>query len=100
MRGRQTLHACFYEAHPSAKVKKPTNEFEDIINKGRFTMRLLQGSVPLVHERHVVGAIGVSGVKSAARDKEVAKAGADALAAKKVAARSRGIQFRARASRV
>ena len=81
------------KARTSATFKKPTKEFEDIINKGRFTMTALpdftplQGGVPIMHEGHVVGAIGVSGAKSAAQDEEVAKAGADALAAKKVAAR-------------
>jgi uncharacterized protein GlcG (DUF336 family) len=38
-----------------------------------------------MHEGHVVGAIGVSGAKSAAQDEEVAKAGADALAGRKLA---------------
>lgn len=81
------------KARTSATFKKPTKEFEDIINKGRFTMTALpdftplQGGVPILHEGHVVGAIGVSGAKSAAQDEEVAKAGADALATKKVAAR-------------
>ena len=60
------------KARTSATFKKPTKEFEDIINKGRFTMTALpdftplQGGVPIVHEGDVVGAIGVSGAKSAA----------------------------------
>ena len=40
----------------------------------------LQGGVPILHEGHVIGAVGVSGAKSAAQDEEVAKAGATALA--------------------
>jgi uncharacterized protein GlcG (DUF336 family) len=81
------------KARTSATFKKPTKEFEDIVNKGRFTMTALpdftplQGGIPIVHEGQVVGAIGVSGAKSAAQDEEVAKAGAEALTAKKVAAR-------------
>ena len=81
------------KARTSATFKKPTKEFEDIVNKGRFTMTALpdftplQGGIPIVHEGHVVGAIGVSGAKSAAQDEEVARAGADVLATKKVAAR-------------
>ena len=73
------------KARTSATFKKPTKEFEDIINKGRFTMTALpeftplQGGVPIVHEGHVVGAIGVSGAKSAQQDEEVAKAGAAAV---------------------
>jgi len=70
------------KARTSATFKKPTKDFEDIINKGRFTMTALpdftplQGGVPILHEGHVVGAIGVSGAKSAAQDEEVAYAGA------------------------
>jgi glc operon protein GlcG len=44
----------------------------------------LQGGVPIVHEGHVIGAIGVSGAKSAQQDEEVAKAGAAAVADTKV----------------
>jgi uncharacterized protein GlcG (DUF336 family) len=79
------------KARTSATFKKPTKEFEDIVNKGRFTMTALsdftplQGGVPIVHEGRVIGAIGVSGAKSAAQDEEVAKAGAAAIAEKKLA---------------
>jgi uncharacterized protein GlcG (DUF336 family) len=78
------------KARTSATFKKPTKEFEDIVNKGRFTMTALpdftplQGGVPIIHEGHVVGAIGVSGARSAAQDEEVAKAGAAAVEAKKL----------------
>ncbi|HVY71166.1 MAG TPA: heme-binding protein [Verrucomicrobiae bacterium] len=70
------------KARTAAIFKKPTRDFEESINKGRFTMTALpdftplQGGVPIVHEGHVIGAIGVSGAKSAAQDDEVAKAGA------------------------
>jgi glc operon protein GlcG len=76
------------KARTSATFKKPTKDFEDIINKGRFTMTALpdftplQGGVPIVHDGHVVGAIGVSGAKSAQQDEEVAKAGAAAVESK------------------
>jgi uncharacterized protein GlcG (DUF336 family) len=81
------------KARTSAIFKKPTKDFEDTINKGRFTMTALpdftplQGGVPIVHEGHVIGAIGVSGAKSAAQDEEVAKAGAAAVADAQVAAK-------------
>ena len=81
------------KARTSATFKKPTKDFEDIINKGRFTMTALpdftplQGGVPIVHDGQVVGAIGVSGAKSAAQDEEVAKAGAAVVAIAKVAAK-------------
>jgi glc operon protein GlcG len=70
------------KARTAAIFKKPTKDFEDTINKGRFTMTALpdftplQGGVPIMHEGHVIGAIGVSGAKNAAQDEEVAKAGA------------------------
>jgi len=81
------------KARTSATFKKPTKDFEDIINKGRFTMTALpdftplQGGVPIVHDGHVVGAIGVSGAKSAQQDEDIAKAGAAAIAVTKTAAK-------------
>jgi glc operon protein GlcG len=76
------------KARTAAIFKKPTAFFEDTINKGRFTMTTLpdftplQGGVPIMHEGQVIGAIGVSGAKSAAQDEEVAKAGAAVFEAK------------------
>lgn len=80
------------KARTSATFKKPTKEFEDIINKGRFTMTALpdftplQGGVPIMHGGQVVGAIGVSGAKSAQQDEDVARAGAAAVESMKTAA--------------
>jgi glc operon protein GlcG len=82
------------KAHTAAIFKKPTREFEEIINKGRFTMTALpdftplQGGVPILHEGQVIGAIGVSGAKSAQQDEDVAKAGAAALANSKALAKA------------
>jgi len=76
------------KARTSAMFKKPTKDFEDTINKGRYTMTALpdftplQGGIPIVHDGHVIGAIGVSGAKSAAQDEEIAKAGAAKLETK------------------
>jgi glc operon protein GlcG len=76
------------KAHTAAIFKKPTKDFEDTINKGRFSMTALpaftplQGGVPIVHGGHVIGAIGVSGANSAAQDEEIAKAGAAVLGTK------------------
>jgi glc operon protein GlcG len=81
------------KARTAAIFKKPTKDFEDTINKGRFTMTALpdftplQGGVPIIHADQVIGAIGVSGAKSAVQDEEVAKAGAAAVADAKVAAK-------------
>jgi glc operon protein GlcG len=82
------------KAHTAAIFKKPTREFEEIINKGRFTMTALpdftplQGGVPILHEGQVIGAIGVSGAKSAQQDEDVAKAGVAALANSKALAKA------------
>lgn len=73
------------KARTSALFQKSTKDFEDIINHGRFTMTALpdftplQGGVPILQSGRVIGAIGVSGAKSAQQDEEVAKAGARIL---------------------
>ena len=79
------------KAHTAAIFKRPTKDFEETINQGRFTMTALpdftplQGGVPIIHEGHVIGAVGVSGAKSAAQDEEVARAGAAVFASTKAA---------------
>ena len=79
------------KARTAAIFKKLTKDFEDTINKGRFTMTALpdftplQGGVPILHDGQVIGAIGVSGAKSAQQDEDVAKAGASVVATVKVA---------------
>ena len=80
------------KAKTAVLFKKPTKDFEDIINKGRFAMTALpadftplQGGVPIKHGEHIIGAIGVSGAKSAAQDEEVAYAGARAVQETKTA---------------
>ena len=84
------------KAHTAAIFKKATKDFEDTINKGRFTMTALpdftplQGGVPIIHEGQIVGAIGVSGAKSAQQDEEVAKAGAAVISDSKTLAKSSG----------
>jgi glc operon protein GlcG len=80
------------KARTAALFKKPTKDFEDIINQGRFTMTALpdftplQGGVPIKHEGFIIGAIGVSGAKTAQQDEEVALAGAAAMQPKTQAA--------------
>ncbi len=70
------------KARTAVEFKKPTRDFEEIIAKGRFAMTSLpnftplQGGIPIVVEGHIVGAIGVSGAKSATQDEEIALAGA------------------------
>jgi glc operon protein GlcG len=82
------------KAKTAALFRKPTSDFENLVNQGRFAMTALppdftplQGGVPIRHGNQVVGAIGVSGAKSAQQDEEIAKAGAAALDLKKIAAK-------------
>jgi glc operon protein GlcG len=74
------------KARTSAVFKKASGDFESTINKGRFAMTALppdftplQGGVPIKYGEHVVGAIGVSGAKSAQQDEDIAYAGVRAL---------------------
>lgn len=73
------------KARTAVEFKKPTRDFEEIIAKGRYAMTALpnftplQGGVPIVVDGQIVGAIGVSGAKSAAQDEEIALAGATAF---------------------
>lgn len=74
------------KARTAVEFKKPTRDFEEIIAKGRFAMTALpnftplKGGIPIVVDGQIVGAIGVSGAKSAAQDEEIALAGAAAFA--------------------
>ncbi len=75
------------KAKTSALYRRPTKVFEDLIAEGGRNMRLtrhpamiIEGGIPITVEGKIVGAIGVSGVKSD-EDAVVAQAGADALKA-------------------
>ncbi len=78
------------KARTAASFRKPTRDFEELVNKGRTTMVTLpgvthftplKGGVPLAVDGQVIGAIGVSGAASADQDDEIASFGAQALAA-------------------
>ena len=78
------------KAKTAVLFKKPTKDFEDIINKGRFAMTArpvdftpLQGGVPIFSAGRVIGAIGASGV-TATKDEEIANAGVAALDSKSI----------------
>lgn len=72
------------KARAAALGKRETKLYEDMINHGRAAFLsapldgMLEGGVPIIVDRHVVGAIGVSGVKSS-EDAQIAKAGIAAL---------------------
>jgi uncharacterized protein GlcG (DUF336 family) len=74
------------KARTAAIYRRPSKDFEDQASHGRpSALHLaravpLQGGMPILHDGHVVGAIGVSGASSADEDQELATIGANALA--------------------
>ena len=75
------------KARTAAIYRRPSKDFEDQAGNGRpSALHLaravaLQGGIPIEHDGHVVGAIGVSGATSADEDSELAGIGAAALGA-------------------
>jgi glc operon protein GlcG len=74
------------KAKTAALGRRESKIYEDMINNGRMSFLsapelqgMLEGGVPIVVEGHTVGAVGISGVKSA-EDAQIAKAGIAALA--------------------
>ena len=72
------------KAQTAAIGRRESKVYEDMINAGRHSFLsaplqgMLEGGVPIVVEGQVVGAIGVSGVKSN-EDAQIARAGIAAL---------------------
>jgi len=72
------------KAQTAALGRRESKAYEDMINGGRFSflsaplVGALEGGLPIVADGHVVGAVGVSGVKSG-EDAQVARAGIAAL---------------------
>jgi glc operon protein GlcG len=80
----QAAEVSYQKARTAAIFKKETKGFEDNINGGRVALTtvgpvMLQGGFPIIYKGEVIGAIGVSGAKSADQDSEIAKAGADTI---------------------
>ncbi len=73
------------KARTSALGRRESKIYEDMINNGRYSFMtapvlqgMLEGGVPIVCNDQVVGAVGVSGVKST-EDAQIARAGIAAL---------------------
>ena len=74
------------KARCAVDFKRPTKAFEDAVAQGGFNLRVLatpgmlplEGGVPLIAGGTIIGAIGVSGMRSN-QDGQVAEAGAKAL---------------------
>ena len=81
-----STHIAAAKARSAALGRRETKGYEDMINQGRTAFLsapelqgMLEGGVPILAGGHCVGAVGVSGVKSA-EDAQVARAGVAALA--------------------
>ena len=74
------------KARAAALGRRETKIYEDMINQGRAAFLsaplqgMLEGGVPIIVDGQVIGAVGVSGVKSN-EDVVIAKAGIAALGA-------------------
>lgn len=73
------------KARTAAIGRRESKLYEDVINNGRTSFLsapelegMLEGGVPVIVDGHVIGAVGVSGVKSN-EDAQIAKAGIAAL---------------------
>ena len=80
-----SAHIATEKARTSALGRRESKAYEDMINGGRTAFLsaplagALEGGVPIVVGGQVVGAVGVSGVKSE-QDALIAKAGIQSLA--------------------
>jgi uncharacterized protein GlcG (DUF336 family) len=75
------------KARTAAIYRRPSKDFEDQAAHGRpSALHLagavpLQGGMPILHDGHVIGAVGVSGASSADEDQELAVLGAQTATA-------------------
>ncbi len=79
-----SVEVAITKAKVALMFRRPTRIWEETVAAGRYGylampgMLPLEGGVPLVFEDEIVGAIGISGVKSS-EDGQIAAAGAAAL---------------------
>lgn len=80
-----SAHIAPAKAQTAALGRRESKVYEDIINGGRYSFLsapliegMLEGGVPIIKDGQVLGAVGVSGVKST-EDAQIAKAGIAAL---------------------
>lgn len=81
-----SVEVAMKKAKTSALFRRPTKVFEDMLGTGGANLKVLklpgalpiEGGLPIVHEGKIIGAIGVSGVKST-EDAQVATAGLEAI---------------------
>jgi glc operon protein GlcG len=80
-----SAHIAPAKARTAALGRRESRVYEEMINQGRASFLsaptldgMLEGGVPVLVEGHCLGAVGVSGVKSA-EDAQIARAGIAAL---------------------
>ncbi len=79
-----SIEVAITKARVALMFRRPTRFWEETVAGGRWGylampgMLPIEGGVPLLYEGEIVGAIGVSGVKSS-EDGQIAEAGARAL---------------------
>jgi uncharacterized protein GlcG (DUF336 family) len=80
-----SAHIAPAKAQTAALGRRESKIYEDIINNGRVSFLsapvihgMLEGGVPIIKDGIVIGAVGVSGVKSN-EDAQIAKSGIAAL---------------------
>jgi glc operon protein GlcG len=77
-------YICMEKARTSALGRRESTVYEEMVNNGRNAflsaplLTSLEGGVPIIVDGEVIGAVGVSGVKSA-QDAQIAKAAVLAL---------------------
>ena len=81
-----SVEVALEKAKTSALFRRPTKVFEEMLATGGVTNKVLklpgalpiEGGLPIISNGKIIGAIGVSGVKST-EDAQVATAGTDSL---------------------
>jgi glc operon protein GlcG len=81
-----SVEVALKKAKTSALFRRPTKAFEDVLAMGGANVKVvtlpealpIEGGLPIVHNGKIIGAIGVSGVKST-EDAQIATAGLEAL---------------------
>src|SRR5947209_5647249 len=80
-----SAHIAPAKANTAAMGRRESKTYEDMINGGRVSFLsapqlqgMLEGGVPIVKDGQVLGAVGVSGVKST-EDAQIARAGIAAI---------------------
>ncbi|MDF3823338.1 heme-binding protein, partial [Leptospira sp. 96542] len=80
-----SAHISSAKARTAALGRRESKVYEEVINGGRYSFLsaptlegMLEGGVPILKDGQCLGAVGVSGVKSA-EDAQIARAGIAAI---------------------